>query len=116
MNKTEGKIQTECYTWFHNTYPKYRGLLCYNLNNSKNKVDGARNKALGLQPGRSDLVFYWGGVASMIEMKTETGTQSPAQKEWQKLIEENGFDYYIRKDLEEFQILIKNIMEYGKCK
>ena len=25
--KSENRIQQECYMWFHNTYPEYRGLL-----------------------------------------------------------------------------------------
>jgi hypothetical protein len=70
---SESKLQTDCYVWFHNTYPKLRGLLCYNLNNSRNKIDGAKNKALGLIAGRSDMVLYRDGVATMIEFKIRDG-------------------------------------------
>ena len=77
---TEIQIQTACYLWFHNNFPSDRGLLCYNLGNSKNKIDGNKNKALGLQAGRSDLVYYYAGKANMIEIKDATGKQSEKQK------------------------------------
>lgn len=92
---SEEKIQSEFYIAFHNKYPQYRGLLCYNLNNSRNKIDGARNRALGLQPGRSDMTFYWDGKAYFLELKNKIGVQSIGQKEWQTLIEKNGFYYGI---------------------
>ena len=89
--EAEERIQTFCYMWFHNTFPEYRGLLCCNLNNSKNKIDGARNKGMGLQKGRSDLVLYWQAKAHHIEMKTPTGEQSLEQIEWQRKVEAQCF-------------------------
>lgn len=97
---SEEKIQSDFYIAFHNKYPKYRGLLCYNLNNSKNRIDGARNKALGLQPGRSDMEFYWRGKTYFMEFKNDIGRQSSGQKEWQLLIESQGFYYGIFKSSE----------------
>ena len=110
MNHLEHRLQYDCYQWFHNTYPQYRGLLCANLSNSKNKVDGNRNKAMGLQAGRSDMVFYFARNAYQIELKIASGKQSPAQIEWQKVIESQGFNYYIVRTLEEFQELISSII------
>jgi len=105
-DRVEARIQQECYIWFHNTFPELRGCLCYNLNNSKNKIDGSRNKSLGLQKGRSDMVLYLNGKAIMVEFKTPTGKQSQAQKKWQKTIEGQGFKYMIIRSKEEFKILI----------
>jgi len=108
--EAEERIQTECYVWFHNSFPALRGLLCCNLNNSKNKIDGARNKAMGIQKGRSDLVLYLQAKAYHIEMKTPDGVQSKDQIEWQKLVESQGFEYHICRSLSEFQELIKKIL------
>jgi hypothetical protein len=108
---SEDKIHQDCYVWFHNTYPHLRGLLCYNLNNSRNKVDGARNKAKGLIAGRSDMVLYYQSKAYMIEMKTPDGSQQPAQKEWQQLITAQSFQYHICRSLSEFQSLITCILK-----
>jgi len=104
---TEDYLQVECYKWFHNTYPELRGLLCYNYNNSKNRIQGAMNKSKGLQAGRSDFVFYRNGIARMIELKVDGGKQSPDQKKWETLIKQNGFEYYVVWSLTEFQTLLK---------
>lgn len=109
--QSEDKIQSDCYVWFHNTYPELRGLLCYNLNNSKNKIDGARNKAKGLIAGRSDMVLYYQSNAFMIEFKTSDGSQSAGQKEWESLVRNQGFQYHIVRSLEEFQMLIVNLLK-----
>ena len=121
--EAEDRIQTHCYTWFHNSSPLLRGLLCYNHNNPKNAIDGAKQRGLGLQKGRSDLVFYYGGTAIMIEMKTPeipavgnqkripAGKQSEDQKKWQKQVESQGLDYVLCYSLEQFQQIIKDRIE-----
>jgi hypothetical protein len=106
MKANEDRLQADAYRWFHNTYPHLRGLLNYNHNNSRNKIEGAKNKAMGLQKGRSDMVLYLKGKAFMIEWKTEKGKQHGKQKEWQQLIEANGFSYYIVRSVEEFKELV----------
>lgn len=97
--------------WHWNTYPNQRGLLCYNLSNSKNKIDGALNKSKGLIAGRADMVFYYSGKAVMIEFKTEIGKQSPEQIKWQELIEKNEFKYHIVKNLEQFKKIIYETLQ-----
>ena len=100
---SEVKIQSQIFQWHWNNYPKERGLLCYNLNNSANKIDGNRNKALGLIKGRSDMVYYYKGSAIMLELKTAKGKQSKEQIQWQELLESNGFCYLVLRSLEEFK-------------
>jgi len=109
MYETEEALQAACYMWAHNSIPEIRGLLCYNLNNSKNARQAAINKGLGLQPGRADMVLYWKGKAVMIEMKLPGKGQQPVQRNWEALVRSHGFEYYIIKSLEDFQLLIKNI-------
>lgn len=106
---SEDKIHQDCYVFFHNNYPELRGLLSYNLNNSKNKIDGSRNRAKGLTVGRSDLELNFKGKTTFIELKTESGVQSPDQKAWQTLMESHGFEYYIIRNLDEFKLLISNL-------
>lgn len=107
--QSEARIQQECYTYFHNNYPNLRGLLCYNLNNSKNRIAGAINFSLGLQAGRSDMVYYRKGRAYMIELKTPDGRQSPKQKEWQQKIEAEGFVYVVIRSVDEFKEFLKKV-------
>ena len=91
--------------------PETRRLLCYNLNNSAGRIQGARNKAMGLQKGRSDMVFYYAGRATHIELKLPGEKQSKDQKAFQAAIEAQGFEYHIIRTLEDFQALIKSKLE-----
>lgn len=115
MNKSEHRIQQECVLWFNNTYPKLRGLLCYNNNNSVGGYRGKQNKFLGVVKGRSDLVLYYGGRAYMIELKDYKGRQKNEQKDWQSLVESNGFTYDIARNLKQFQMIVKAIVEECIC-
>ena len=108
---SEERIQQEIIMDFNNSYATYRGLLCYNLNNSIGGFRGKINKFLGLVKGRSDLTFYWNGKAYHLELKTLTGTQKPEQKAWQRLVESQGFKYYIIRTPEEAKKLIASIIK-----
>lgn len=108
---SEGRIQAQCFQWAWNERPETRRLLCYNLGNSKNRVDGNRNKAKGLIAGRADFSFYWKGTVTFIEMKEPgDGKQSEGQKEWEKLVVAHGFEYKICRSLEDFQEIIDAII------
>ena len=96
--------------WFWNNYPTHRGMLCYNLANSKNEIDGALNKAMGLVAGRSDLTLYANSTAYFIEMKKPEGVQSELQKKFQAVAEQHGYTYVICRSLDDF----KNFIHYLK--
>jgi len=104
----EWELQAKCFDWFVREYPAHRKLLCYNHNNSSNQLEGFRNKKIGLQRGRSDLVLYFDSKAIMIEIKTRRGIQSAAQEDWQLAVEIQGFEYFIVRSLREFQTIINN--------
>jgi hypothetical protein len=109
--ESEISIQSQSFLWHWNTYPEERGLLCYNLNNSANKIQGNQNKALGLIKGRSDMVYYKNGTAIMIEFKNEIGKQLPEQKKWEELITKSGFQYHIIRSIDEFRNLITSLRD-----
>lgn len=100
---SEDKFQFICYDWFHSTYPELRGLLCYNLNNSRNKIQAMMDKGKGLQKGRADMVFYYNLSALHIELKVDGNAQSSDQIKWQKVIESQGFRYVVVKSFEDFK-------------
>lgn len=108
--KSESRIQQEIVMFFNNEYPELRGCLCYNNNNSVGGLRGKLNKYLGVIKGRSDMVLYYKSFSVMIELKTEKGRQSEAQKYWEHLMRSQGFEYYIVRSLEEFKELIKKII------
>jgi len=111
MDKNEGRIHQDCYVWFHNSFPELRGLLCYNLNNSRNGIDGARNRSKGVQAGRADFTFYYHREAVMIEIKDEKGKQSHEQRVWQKVVESHGFRYTLCRNFEEFKEVVLGIIK-----
>lgn len=102
MKRPEQLIQQSIIKWFNYQHPEYKGLLCANLNNSKDARTGGINKSMGVVAGRSDLVFYFKGEAIHIEVKAPGQKQSKIQKEWQRVIEKAGFRYEIVYSLEDF--------------
>ena len=114
----EGKIQAECFAWFWNSYPKYRRLLFHVPNENdradSNIIQGAIRKSLGVVAGVADLLFLVarGGYHGLcIEMKDDHGTQKPAQKEWQGLVEEQGYRYVVCRNLESFKITMEEYLK-----
>lgn len=109
----EGKIQAECFQWFHNSFPQYRGLLFHVPNENdradSNSIQGAIRKSLGVWPGVADLILLiprGGHGALLIEMKDEHGQQKPAQKVWQTAVEAQGYAYKICRSLDQFKKII----------
>lgn len=109
----EGRIQAECFQWFFNTFPQYRGLLFHVPNENdradSNPIQGAIRKSLGVWPGVADLIFLSANGRHhglCIEMKDEHGTQKPAQKTWQVAVESQGYKYCLCRSLAQFQEII----------
>jgi hypothetical protein len=108
---TEDRLQQSCYVWFHNEYPELRGLLFHVPNGgARNGFEAKKFKWMGVVPGVADLIFLFNKKAYFIELKTEKGTQSKVQKEWENTVIVQGFNYHILRSLEEFQRLIKSII------
>lgn len=85
-------------------------MLYMNYNNAKNQSHGAILKAIGMVAGVADLTLLTANGAVFIELKTETGKQSPAQKEWEQKVREKDYQYHVIRTLEEFQELVRQIM------
>lgn len=116
-HSNEGKIQAECFAWFWNDYPQYRKLLFHipneNDRSDSNIIQGAIRKSLGVVAGVSDLILLvpmglYHGLC--IEMKDEKGTQKPAQKEWQTLVEAQGYKYCLCRSLAQFKNVISDYL------
>lgn len=110
IDPSEHKIQAQCYQFFHNSYPEYRGLLFHVNNKAKNIIEGNKMKALGVVSGIPDLVFVFDGKPFGIEMKTEIGTLSPSQKDIHAKWTKNGAKIYICRSFVQFQEIIKEII------
>ncbi len=113
MRHRESDLQIACVRWFAMQYPRYRGLLFAVPNGgSRNRIEAARMKAEGMVTGVSDLILlvprgHFGALC--IELKTETGRLSPAQKEWLQWAEMNGNKCIVVRHIEQF------IEEVNEC-
>ena len=134
MVSRESIVQQGAVKWFNLQYPQYRGLLVHIPNEGRRTikvingrpvcVGGAKLKAEGLVKGAADLVLfipnkYFHGLcletkvelfdySSGKEKKTKT-YQSPEQKEWQALVESQGYRYEVYRNIDEFR---KIVLEY----
>ena len=110
--KTEARIQQDCFTWFHNTYPEYRGLYFEIHNNAFSARSGMKHKAIGRQPGVADncLLLPGGDGPVFFEFKTPTGRQSEVQMIWAELIREHKYNYFIVTSLRDFQSILNSIL------
>ena len=134
MVSRESIVQQGAVKWFNLQYPQYRGLLVHIPNEGRRTikvingrpvcVGGAKLKAEGLVKGAADLVLfipnkYFHGLcletkvelfdySTGKEKKTKT-YQSPEQKEWQALVESQGYRYEVYHNIDEFR---KIVLEY----
>ena len=129
-------MQQGAVKWFNLQYPQYRGLLVHIPNEGKRTVKwikgrpvctgGARLKAEGMVKGAADLVLFIPNKyfhALCLETKVElfdyssgkakkTKTyQSPEQKEWQALVESQGYRYEVYRNIDEFRKIILEYMD-----
>lgn len=106
MKDLEHRIQCSCVKYFAYQYPQYRGLLFAVPNGgARNAVTAAKLKGEGVVAGVSDLILFLprkGYHGLCIEMKTDKGTQSKAQKEWQAKVEAQGYKYVVCRSIDEF--------------
>lgn len=105
---TESRLQQECFMYHWNKYPEQRGLLFKVRNEGTNKISGARDKATGLVPGVSDMIYLVPFARPlMLEFKTEIGRQSKNQVIWQCKVEAVGYEYFIVRSVEDFIYILK---------
>ena len=112
MRQEEHRIQCAIVKWFYYAYPQYRGGLFFAVPNGGHRnIQTARSlKAEGVTSGVSDLLLLvpkreYHGLC--VEVKTPAGRQSDNQKNWQRIIEAQGYRYEIVRSLDEFAELVR---------
>ena len=107
------RLQAECFKEAWNTFPVTRKLLFHVANEldgpGDNAIRGAIRRSEGIVKGVSDLILLiprgrYHGL--MIEMKTLDGYQRKEQKEWQALVEAQGYRYEVIRTKEAFMALL----------
>jgi len=112
MRQEEHRIQCAIVKWFYYAYPQYRGGYLFAVPNGGHRnIQTARSlKAEGVTSGVSDLLLLvpkreYHGLC--VEVKTPVGRQSENQKNWQRIIEAQGYRYEIVRSLDEFVELVR---------
>ena len=75
-----------------------------------NPVAGAQARSMGVTRGVSDCLFMWNKTVYCFEFKTQIGRQSEHQVEWQKKVENNNYEYFLIRSVDDFQKIIKKII------
>lgn len=113
LRDLEHRLQCACVRWFRLAYPQHHhNLFAVPNGGYRTPATAAKIKAEGALPGVSDLILLiarGGYHGLLIEMKTDKGRQSEAQREWQRLIEADGYKYVVVRSIEEF---IKVVNDY----
>jgi hypothetical protein len=109
--KSEAHLQSHCYQWTREAFPQTRDLF-YAIPNggSRRMIEAMQLKAQGVVPGVADMEFKWKGKCYLFEFKFGAGKQSPAQKEWEAKVVQQGFDYFLVNDADAFKEIFKTIV------
>lgn len=104
MRQIEHNIQVACVRWFRLQYPNLV-LIAIPNGGARNIVVAGKMKAEGVMAGASDLFLFHANKqyhGLCIEMKTASGRQSEAQRQFQAMVEEQGYKYVICRDTYSF--------------
>ncbi len=63
----------------------------------------AKARAMGLIKGSADFVFVWSDGGGWIELKTDTGSLSPAQKDFRTWANDSGCRHAVCRSVEEVE-------------
>jgi len=113
LGNDESSLQRQCVKWFDLQYPDlYFSLFAVPNGGSRNVREATKFKREGVRAGVSDLILAYNGIATFIELKRPDGkgTQTADQKEFEQHITSQGFDYHLIDTFEDFQELIRNII------
>lgn len=112
----ENQLQQSIYLWYQNTYvinDKRCMILSIPNGGLRDKMTAITLKATGLYKGAADLLVVFRGWVGFVELKTEVGIQSPAQRLFEAHCIEAGIPYRLVRTLAEFQQLIAQL-EHAK--
>lgn len=115
MKHDESQLQQACYRWFSYQYSEFHGLLFAVPNGAKVSMSQARIlRSEGLTSGVSDMLLLLprkGYHGLCIEFKTEKGRQSDTQKQFQSMVESQGYLYVIVRSFPSFMQLIDDYVK-----
>lgn len=103
MDHKEHTLQLECICFFRNEYERKRTGVIIPVPNEYTY----KNKNAVICKGASDLIVILPNSKTLfIELKTDIGKQSEKQIEFEKLVVNLGFEYFVIRTLKHFQDVI----------
>lgn len=69
----------------------------------------------GLAEGSADLIGLFRGRFIAVEIKTPTGRQSPAQRQWQGVVELHQGLYYLVRSEDDARALLQDLHQRFPC-
>ena len=99
-NKSEFTIQVEIVD-----YCRKNNIICFSVPNEATRNNSKYIKS-GVLAGVSDLICINDGKVLFIELKDYKGKQSDKQKEFEKIIISQGFQYFLVRSLAEFKKIV----------
>lgn len=109
---SEDQIQAKIYQDAYNTYPEIRKCFFSVPNGgTRNKIEAMKMKATGLTAGIPDMILLYKGKCYGIEVKTETGSLSPAQITVHEAWRKQGVDVFVVRSAKEGLEVVKNVIK-----
>ena len=106
MRHEEDSLQIACVRWFDLQYHWLSWALFHVPNGgSRNRIEAAKFKAMGVRPGVPDLILILprGGYHYLaLELKVGKNKQTENQKWYQSKMTENGGKYVVIRSLDDF--------------
>ena len=99
-NKSEFTIQVEIVD-----YCRKNNIICFSVPNEATRNNSKYIKS-GVLAGVSDLICIIDGKVLFIELKDYKGKQSVKQKDFEKIIISQGFQYFLVRSLDEFKKIV----------
>ena len=105
MAMREHNIQNDIRAWCGE-----HGFLCFRCNVGKVQcIDGTWFDT-GLPEGFSDLIILANKTIYFCEVKTRYGQQRKAQIDFQRIVTQHGYTYFVARSIDDVQRII-----YNKC-
>jgi len=108
MRQDESQLQVAVAAFLEVALPRSVRAIHVPNGGKRDAKTGARLKREGVKAGVADFVIFMrGGVCAMIELKTEKGRLSKAQKDWQDWAGEFGLPYAVCRSVEEVADILR---------
>ncbi len=121
-NIPEDTIHQHCIQWFYTQHGNSGAILHHSPNEGIGNNDdpklrakliryNSKMKSLGRKAGFPDIIILYQGRVLFVELKSQTGLLSTAQKSLFQEFQRTGFDVKIVRSLEEFMNVVNQFIQ-----